>query len=103
MAGPPEDLKIPEDHQQNIIRALDQAGATGPCPRCANRQFSLIGGYFNLVLHRNVSTIELAGHSVPIAAVACTRCGWLALHAIGVLGLMAQARGEAQVAGETQK
>jgi hypothetical protein len=32
--------------------------------------------------------LVLGGPSVPTAVLACNRCGWVAQHALGVLGLL---------------
>jgi len=84
------------EHQQAVIQALSSRGANQPCPRCLNPNFTLVDGYLNPVLHQNVKSVQLSGVSIPVVVVACTRCGWLAMHALGILGLMDQARQESE-------
>ena len=74
--------------KQRIIEALKQAGAKLPCPRCGNNQFSLLDGYFNNTVQTELRGLVLGGTSVPSVVVVCSRCGFLAQHAIGALGLM---------------
>ena len=74
--------------QKEIIGALEKRGAKLPCPRCGNGSFTLIGGYFNQALQTDLSAFSIGGPSIPSAVVACTRCGFIAQHALGVLGLL---------------
>lgn len=90
------DWRISEEDQRRIIQALDRAGAVRRCPRCRNRDFALIPGYLSPLVHRQVKGVKLAGPSIPLAGVICSRCGWLALHAVASLGLMDQACRDSQ-------
>lgn len=82
-------MDINEDQKKKIIQALQEKGAVLPCPRCGNQNFTLIDGYFNQSLQKQISnSIIIGGSSVPSIGVVCNRCGFIAHHAIGVLGLM---------------
>lgn len=80
-----------QEQQNKIIAALEQRGAKLPCPRCGNGNFALVGGYFNQVLQTELTGFTLGGPSIPSAVVACTKCGFLAQHALGALGLLPSA------------
>jgi len=82
--------EIPEEEKQRIKKALEDKGATLPCPRCGNNSFTLLGGYFNQPIQPNLQGLVLGGRSVPMAVVVCNRCGYLSLHALGALGLLQQ-------------
>jgi hypothetical protein len=76
------------EQKARIASALESRGATLPCPRCGTREFTLLDGYFNHPLQTELNVFNIGGPSVPIAVVACVRCGFLAQHALGALGLL---------------
>lgn len=76
--------------KDKIIKALTERGASLPCPRCGNDAFTLLDGYFNQVIQEDPKGIVLGGRTIPSVVVACNRCGYLAQHALGVLGLLAK-------------
>ena len=75
-------------NREQIVAALEKAGATLPCPRCGNSSFTVIESS-SIPTLTPPNTINL-GRLIPTAVVACTRCGYLSLHAYGVLGLLMQ-------------
>lgn len=77
------------EQKQKIIKALNDRGANRPCPRCGNHNFTLIDGYFNSPLQPKLdNSFVFGGPSIPSIGVICVKCGYIAHHAIGVLGLM---------------
>jgi hypothetical protein len=80
--------------RERIAERLKERGATLPCPRCAHRDFALVDGYFNPPLQQDLSVMSLGGPSIPVIVVACKRCGYLAQHAAGALGLLPAAEKE---------
>lgn len=74
--------------KDKIIKALTERGASLPCPRCGNDAFTLLDGYFNQVIQEDPKGIVLGGRTIPSVVVACNRCGYLAQHALGILGLL---------------
>ncbi len=79
-----------EADTQRVLEALRKAGATKPCPRCGNEDFSLLDGYFTHSIQRDLKKLSIGGaKAVPVVVVICTRCGWVAEHALGSLGLLA--------------
>jgi ribosomal protein S27AE len=74
--------------KDKIIKALGERGANLPCPRCGNEAFTLLDGYFNQGIQSDPKGIVLGGRSIPSVVVACNRCGYLAQHALGTLGLL---------------
>ena len=84
-----------ENEKKVAIEALKEAGATMPCPRCGKKEFTLIDGYVPLSVHTSTESfgsLIAGGPTVPCLAVACTHCGFIALHALGVLKLLPVAR-----------
>jgi hypothetical protein len=85
---PTPKLSLTPEEQKRIVAALEACGAKAPCPRCGNPSFSLLDGYFSHSLQGNLSGISFGGPAIPVAVVACQRCGFLAEHALGALGLL---------------
>jgi len=83
-----------EEEKQRIIKALEEHGASLPCPRCGNQQFTLLDGYFNQTIQTELKGMVIGGPSVPSVVVVCTRCGYMSQHALGVLGLLPKEGGK---------
>ena len=77
-----------ESKRNEIIEKLREKGANRPCPRCGNTTFSIIDGYFNQTIQDDFSGFLIGGQSIPSAITACNNCGYLAQHALGILGLL---------------
>jgi ribosomal protein S27AE len=85
--------------REQIIAALERAKANRPCPRCQHTEFALIDGYEQILLREEpAAPFTFGGPTIPVALMVCTRCGFIARHAIGALGLMPQ--GVAENAGQ---
>jgi len=80
--------ELTQEEKDKIVQALKDKGATRACPRCGEPNFTLIDGYFSHFLQRQLGGMTIGGPSIPTAVVACSRCGWLAEHALGGLGLL---------------
>lgn len=95
--------ELTPEQKHRIVEALAKVGARLPCPRCGNTNFTLVDGYFNQPVQAELGGLVLGGPSVPSAVVVCNQCGYLAQHAIGVLGLLPESAGdEAQPAEEAK-
>ena len=82
-------MDMNEDQKKKVIQALQEKGSVLPCPRCGNQNFTLIDGYFNQPLQKQLSNnLVIGGPSIPSVGVVCNKCGFIAHHAVGVLGLM---------------
>jgi hypothetical protein len=77
-----------------ITKALEAKGATRPCERCGNSNFTLLEEFSGLNLQKDFGTVSLGGPSVPAAIIICTNCGNITLHALGALGLLPKERKE---------
>ena len=84
--------QLNDDEKQNIIEVLQKRGAKQPCPRCRNKNFALIDGYFNQPIQKtipvSITDIVNDGAFISSVVVVCTRCGYLSQHALSVLGLL---------------
>jgi hypothetical protein len=74
--------------QDKIIKVLTERGASLPCPRCGNDDFTLLDGYFNEFIQDEPRGVVLGGRTIPSVIIACKRCGFLSQHALGILGLL---------------
>ena len=81
-------VELTDEQRNRISEALQQRGATRECPRCGNDTFALVGGYFVHTVQQNFGGLVLGGPNIPTAVVVCNKCGWLAEHALGALGLL---------------
>ncbi len=86
---------LPEEQKQKIVEALRERGAFRSCPRCGNNGFTLLDGYSNQQVQADIGVTVLGGPSIPTIVVVCNRCGWLAQHALGFLGLLRSETGAA--------
>ncbi len=80
--------------KQKIVSTLQEKGAVLPCPRCGNKQYALLDGYFNQVIQPELKGIMLGGPAVPSVVVVCSNCGYMSQHALGSLGLMPKEEGQ---------
>jgi ribosomal protein L37E len=83
-----------EEKKKEIISALKARQVTLPCPRCGNKVFTLLDGYINTSIQSDFQSFNLGGPSIPSVATACDRCGFVSVHALGVLGLLPKDGGE---------
>ena len=88
-----EGPKLSEEVKTQIRHALKERNALNPCPRCGNREFVLADGILASPIQTNLEEFVL-GSSIPAAVVICNHCGYMSLHALGVLGLMDLVRGD---------
>ena len=88
--------ELSQEQKERIVDALRNVGAHGPCPRCGNLTFNLLGGYFSQPVQSDLGGLVIGGASVPSAVLICARCGWLAQHALGSLGLLPEPKPEGE-------
>jgi hypothetical protein len=77
-----------EEYKNRIVRALIDRGAHMPCPRCGNKGFTLLDGYFAQPVQTELGSIALGGPTIPSIVMVCTQCGFISQHALGALGLL---------------
>lgn len=79
-------MKINKD---DVVKKLTEKGALLPCSRCGSRSFTVLDGYSKVMLDNEIDgSIRIGGPMVPVAVVACTKCGAITMHALGALGLL---------------
>lgn len=81
---------ISQEEKQRIIQKLNaKLGLSGAkCPMCGNTHFIIADGYFNTFIQDDLNSINMGGPSIPSISIICDKCGFMSLHALGVLGLL---------------
>lgn len=98
--------QLNDDQKREIMEILNKRGAKLPCPRCKNRNFAILDGYFNQPIQkslpRSATDMINEGPFISSIVVVCTRCGYLSQHALSVLGLLPaeEAQPKDEAAGE---
>ena len=85
--------RMTPEQTREVIQALHARGVTRPCPRCGNGHFTLLEGFFNQPVSGDLTAPSngmafASGPTVPSVVTACSKCGFLSQHALGVLGLL---------------
>ena len=81
---------ISQEKKEKIIQKLNEKfnSTEIKCPMCGNNHFIIGDGYFNSFIQDNFKNINLGGPSIPSIPIICNKCGFISLHALGVLGLL---------------
>ena len=82
--------ELSKELKDKIIKALADRRANLPCPRCGNKSFIILDGFFNPTLQIELNGPVSEGVSVPAVVIICKQCGYISLHSLGVLGLLAR-------------
>lgn len=80
-------MSIPQEQRERIVQELDKRGVNNRCPRCAENRLTLLDDYACPVTVNESMGINL-GQIIPCAAILCVNCGYVTLHALGILGLV---------------
>ena len=76
-----------EWNPKEVLKRIQQKGATTKCERCRNNIWELQEvGFVNLMLQQDKG-VQIGGPSLPSAVVVCKVCGNTVLHNLAVLGL----------------
>lgn len=85
----PPKMPLSDEQVGKIIAALNSKGVRGACPRCGNENFMLAPGTVSLSLQPpGAGGLVLGGPAIPSAVAICSRCGFIAAHALGTLGFI---------------
>lgn len=78
---------ISQAERDNIARVLQEKNALQPCPRCGEKQFTLLDGYFNEPIQSKPNNLNIGGQCIPSVVVICNNCGYMSQHALGMLNI----------------
>jgi len=79
--------KFSDEQKNQISKALAERGANQPCPRCGNKSFKILDGYFVQSIQTDFKGTAIGGLSVPSIIEICKNCGFLSQHALSFLEL----------------
>jgi hypothetical protein len=78
-----------ENDYKKIVKILNEERHVNlPCPRCNNKHFTLVNGYFTHTLQSTQNELKIGGTTIPTVITVCSNCGFISQHAVGVLGLI---------------
>jgi hypothetical protein len=83
-----------KERNDQLIRLLQSKGATALCSRCGNGRFEIVG-------ESEIEVSQVGGglfgslykQKVPTVVVACSNCGNISTHSVGVLSAPTQRAG----------
>ena len=94
----------PSDKQKIIEKLNKKFNSQGiKCPMCGNNHFIIADGYFNSHLQDDLKNLSIGGPSIPSIPIICDKCGFISMHALGVLGLLPKQDTEDKKGGEHGK
>jgi predicted nucleic-acid-binding Zn-ribbon protein len=74
-------------HPSEVTSALENKGATKPCPRCNSLSFNLVGESEISVRSNGEGLLNIdRKHIIPTVVVVCENCGFISHHAKASLG-----------------
>ncbi|MGK0271050.1 MAG: ribosomal protein L37E [Cocleimonas sp.] len=75
--------------RDKIAKKLNEKGATLPCHRCGQVEFTVLEGFTSISLQDDFSGgLVLGGATVPVAHIVCKNCGAITPHALGALDML---------------
>ncbi len=79
-----------EQEKKDIVSAIEERSAYGPCPRCGQKKFTLLEGYVELRPKQSLSgRLSIFNTpTIPTVMIVCNNCGFMSQHALGILGLL---------------
>jgi len=69
---------------QLLANALEQKGASLPCPRCGGNKFQIVGESI-ISIQEDPAVFRIGGPGIPSVIVGCSKCGCLFHHATNLL------------------
>ena len=78
----PDEIK---DLDVAVAEALKRVGANADCPRCGNKTFNVLKGFFAHSIQVNPRGVQIGGAVIPTAVLVCNRCGYLVQHDLSTL------------------
>ena len=75
---------LSDDKRREIGKYLDSLGAKEPCPRCRHSLFFVVDNV-DLPLAPTYIGPSILPNALPTVLTACANCGFVALHALGLL------------------
>ena len=95
---------LPEEQKREIMATLLEAGAILPCPRCGQERFEVLDGYIVEFTQSQLRNMVVGSNNrYATVATVCSRCGFLAQHALQSPGTATTDDAGHQGAGQLQQ
>ena len=74
--------------REEILEFFEEKHASGSCQSCGQNTWSVVGFEDKLpsiIMVRSDGAMEIPPQSIPAAVLVCTNCGYMRMHALGVI------------------
>ncbi len=70
-----------------LSKLLEKVNPHYNCPMCGNNQAGLLDGLLNNFVTdwKTKNSVQIGGDSVPVVMLACSKCGFISQHSVGIL------------------
>lgn len=81
---------ISQEEKQKLADKLNEKFSSNglKCPMCGNTHFIIADGYFNNTMQSDLNGLRIGGPSIPSIPIICDKCGFISMHALGVIGML---------------
>ncbi|MBR1519705.1 MAG: hypothetical protein IJ635_00515 [Bacteroidaceae bacterium] len=78
-----------EQEKKDIQQKINEVLAVTECPVCHHRDFIIADSYFMNIANDDYTKPQMPSkRTIPAIGVICKHCGFISMHALGILGLM---------------
>lgn len=76
-----------ETEQLILSKLLEKVNPQYKCPMCGNDHAALLDGLLNNYVtdFKTRYSVQIGGNSVPVIMLACSKCGFISQHSVGIL------------------
>lgn len=94
MAEAKKPYRLDREELERVTAAMADRGVTNVCARCGKSEMQPLPVLMRLQFASMAEAVTggFAEENMPTLLTTCNNCGWVALHALGVLGLMEMSR-----------
>lgn len=92
-----------EQEKEKIIQKLREKNVNLGCPRCNNKNFTLVNGYFKQIIQNDLKNTALGGPSIPFVMTVCVNCGFISQHALGAIDMLPKKQPKIKIKQENGK
>ena len=81
-----------DERRAKIVKTLKEKKAVKSCPRCGEKKFAILNGFFNPIIEEEPGAVSIPNErvsTVPCTVIVCKNCGFISLHALGRLEKLA--------------
>lgn len=70
-----------------LSKLLEKVNPQYTCPMCGNNHAALLEGLLNNFVtdFKTKNSVQIGGNSVPVVMLACSKCGFISQHSVGIL------------------